>query len=134
MGMAEVIVILFAIATVGQYLMKWGAYFEQKLTLQDQVKVHKRVGRKAMTEQLAIEIPKPSVFDTLPIQIPKLIWYLIVSLPTALGFIKGAVEQKIENINRAPTPEPEPEPVRVKTVRKRNKFVPPEVEQYREAI
>nr|CAH7761670.1 unnamed protein product [Callosobruchus chinensis] len=126
MGMTEVIVILFAIATVGQYLMKWGAYFEKKLTLQDQVKVHKRVGRKAMAEQLVVEIPKPSVFDTLPIQIPKLIWYIIASLPTALGFLKGAVEQKIENINRPPTPEPEPEPVRVKTVRKRNKFVPPE--------
>ncbi|CAH1987689.1 unnamed protein product [Acanthoscelides obtectus] len=129
MGMTEVIVILFAIATVGQYLMKWGAYFEKKLTLQDQIKVHKKVGRKAVSEQqIAIDIPKPSVFDTLPVQIPKLIWYLVVSVPTALGFLKGAVEQKIEDIKRPPTPEPEPEPVKVRnrTARKRNKFVPPE--------
>lgn len=73
-----------------------------------------------------IIIPKPSLLDTLPIQIPRLIWYSIISLPVALGMIKSAVEQKIEEVNRPPTPEPEPVPTRIRTARKRNKFVVPE--------
>lgn len=33
MGMTEVIVILFIIITIGQYLVNWAAYLEKKLTL-----------------------------------------------------------------------------------------------------
>lgn len=33
MGMTEVIVILFVIISIGQYLVNWGAYLEKKLTL-----------------------------------------------------------------------------------------------------
>lgn len=33
MGITEVIVILFIIITIGQYLVKWGSYLEKKLTL-----------------------------------------------------------------------------------------------------
>lgn len=51
---------------------------------------------------------------------------MIKSIPKAFGFIKTTVEQKIEDAKRPPTPEPEPAPVRIKTVRKRNKFVVPE--------
>lgn len=71
-------------------------------------------------------IPKPSFYDTLPIQIPRFLWFLITSIPSWLGLLKLAVKEKIEEVNRPPTPEPEPEPVRVKTARKRNKFVVPE--------
>lgn len=31
--MTEVIIILFVIISVGQYLVNWGAYLEKKLTL-----------------------------------------------------------------------------------------------------
>lgn len=33
MGMTEAVLILFIICTVGQYLVKWGAYFERKFTI-----------------------------------------------------------------------------------------------------
>lgn len=33
MGMTEVLVILFIIISVGQYLVNWGAYLEKKMTL-----------------------------------------------------------------------------------------------------
>lgn len=33
MGMTEVIIILFIIITIGQYLVNWGAYLEKKLAL-----------------------------------------------------------------------------------------------------
>ncbi|CAG9813513.1 unnamed protein product [Phaedon cochleariae] len=125
MGVAEVLAILFVIISIGQYLVNWGAYLEKKLTLQDQISKKKKSNKKARVDELDIVIPKPSILDTLPVQIPCLIWYLITSMPTALGLIKKAVEEKIEEANREPTPEPEPI-VKVKTVRKRNKFVVPE--------
>lgn len=94
---------------------------------QEQLKSKRKQGRKAKTEaEPDITLPKPSIFDTLPIQIPRLIWHTILSLPIALGMIKTAVEQKIEEANRPPTPEPEPIPTRIRTARKRNKFVVPE--------
>ncbi|XP_023021514.2 uncharacterized protein F54F2.9 [Leptinotarsa decemlineata] len=122
MGITEVIAILFVIISIGQYLVNWGVYLEKHLTIQDR---KKKPGRRGKVEEPEIVIPKPSLLDTLPIQIPRLIWYMIISLPAAFGFIKSAVEQKIEEVKRVPTPEPE-EPVRIKTVRKRNKFVVPE--------
>ncbi|KAJ8925694.1 hypothetical protein NQ315_009541 [Exocentrus adspersus] len=127
MGMTEAVIILFIICTVGQYLVNWGAYFEKKFTIQEQLRSKRKQGRKAKTEvEPEIILPKPSIRDTLPIQIPRLIWHTILSVPMALGMIKTAVEQKIEEVNRPPTPEPEPVPTRIKTVRKRNKFVVPE--------
>lgn len=57
-----------------------------------------------------------------------MLWYIIVSIPQTLGFIKTAVAQQIEEVTKAPPPEePEAPPVKSKTVRKRNKgFVVPE--------
>lgn len=33
MAMTEVLIILFVIITIGQYLVNWGVYFERQLTL-----------------------------------------------------------------------------------------------------
>ncbi|KAJ3649237.1 hypothetical protein Zmor_020990 [Zophobas morio] len=124
MGMVEVCIILFVIVTIGQYIVNWASYFERKYTL-EQIRKSKR--RKKADETLEMIVIKPSITDTLPIQIPRLLWHMIISLPRTLGFIKTAVAQQIEEVTRAPTPEPEEAPVRVKTVRKRNKgFVVPE--------
>lgn len=93
---------------------------------QDQLK-RRKTGKKAKyEEQVEIVIPKPSLYDTLPIQIPRLIWYSIISIPALYRLIRVTVQQKIEEANRPPTPEPEVPPVIVKTARKRNKFVVPE--------
>ncbi|KAH1015555.1 hypothetical protein HUJ05_013263 [Dendroctonus ponderosae] len=126
MGMAEACLILFIIITVGQYIVNWAAYFERKFTIQEILK-KKKTGRKAKNydEDIEIDIPKPSFLDTLPFQLPKLIWFIIISIPSGLGFIKTAVTQHIEEATK-PAPEPVVEPVKVKTVRKRNKFIVPE--------
>ncbi|CAG9766067.1 unnamed protein product [Ceutorhynchus assimilis] len=128
MGMTEVCIILFVFITVGQYLVNWAAYFEKKFTLQENTK-KKKVGRKGKNTEEEIDlnmyIQKPSFIDTLPFQIPKLVWVTIISLPSALGFLKDSVAQQIEEVTKPP-PEPEPVPVKIKTVRKRNKFVVPE--------
>ncbi|XP_030760237.1 dnaJ homolog subfamily C member 1 [Sitophilus oryzae] len=126
MGLIEVCLILFVILTIGQYLVYWAAYLEKKFTIEENLKKKKPPKKGRMLEEdLDIIIPKPSVFDTLPFQIPKLVWFSIISIPSALGFIKTAVTQQIEE-SKKPPPEPEPVPVKIKTVRKRNKFVVPE--------
>lgn len=87
----------------------------------------KKSGKKAKIEDpIEITIPKPSVFDTLPIQIPKFLWYLIISFPSAMGYLKTTLKEKIEEVQIVSEPEPEPEPVITKPARKRNKFVLPE--------
>ncbi|CAG9865280.1 unnamed protein product [Phyllotreta striolata] len=126
MAVTEVLLILFVIVTIGQYLVNWGIYFERVLTLNDMKTRKKKSKKNKSDDDMDFVIPKPSMWNTLPVQIPRFIIYIIVSIPSLVGFLKSAVKEKIEEINRPPTPEPEPEPVRVKTARKRNKFVVPE--------
>lgn len=93
---------------------------------QDQQK-KKKVNKKSKVEDTTeIVIPKPSLLDTLPIQIPRLIWFLIISVPSTVGYLKTTLKEKIEEAQTVPEPEPEPEPITVKPVRKRNKFILPE--------
>lgn len=99
------------------------------LFFQEQNKKPNRRGKKAEKfQEPTIILEKPSITDTLPVQIPRLLWHFIISLPTTLGLIKTVVVQQIEEVTKAPPPEePEEVPVRVKTVRKRNKgFVLPD--------
>ncbi|EFA07692.1 dnaJ homolog subfamily C member 1 [Tribolium castaneum] len=127
MGMVEVCIILFVIVTIGQYLVNWASYFERKYTIEQNKKV-KRGKKSDKTQEPAVILEKPSITDTLPVQIPRLLWFIIISLPKALGLIKTAVVQQIEEVRKPPPPEePEEAPVRIKTVRKRNKgFVLPD--------
>lgn len=129
MGMVEVCVILFIIITIGQHLINWAAYFEKKFTISENLK-KKKLSRKAknIEEEIILDFPKPSFYNTLPFQIPKIIWTIIISIPSAfafiLSFIKVSVAKKIEETKHIP--EPEPQVVKIKTIRKRNKFVLPE--------
>lgn len=123
MGITETLVILFIILTIGQYLVKWAAYLEKKYE-QSVAKKPKR------GEKVIIEIPKPSIFETLPFQIPKLLFYLVVSLPysikQALEEIKEQRQAAIIEKEEREKEEAELAVPRVKTVRKRNKFQIPE--------
>ncbi|XP_066155724.1 uncharacterized protein F54F2.9 [Euwallacea fornicatus] len=142
-GMAEACAILFILVTIGQYAVKWATYYERIFTIRvNAKKLTKAKLVRAQTKKLkssdevpknsdenlislTIEVPKPSFLDTIPFQLPKLLWAIVISLPSTLGMLKTAVAQQIEEVTKVP-PEPEPEPIRVKTVRKRNKFVVPE--------
>lgn len=122
--MVEACIILFIIFTIGQYLVNWAAYFERKYTIEQNKKPKRKKSDK--TQEPEVILDKPSLFDTLPIQIPRLIFYIIVSLPKTVGLLKTVVEKQIEEVTK-PEPIPEEPVVRIKTVRKRNKgFVVPE--------
>uniref|UniRef100_A0A1L8DTM2 Putative molecular chaperone dnaj superfamily n=1 Tax=Nyssomyia neivai TaxID=330878 RepID=A0A1L8DTM2_9DIPT len=79
MGMAEMVSILSLILTIGQYLISWAVYFEKKYTAEQILgsKI-KRIQKKQKStidmDRILEEIPKPSIFQTLPFQIPLFIW------------------------------------------------------------
>lgn len=82
MGLWESALILFAIITVSQYLVSWGAYLEKKHTAEEVLgNKWKKIQKKSKTgmvefSEVLNEIPKPSVLNTLPIQIPMFFWHL----------------------------------------------------------
>ncbi|XP_045475971.1 dnaJ homolog subfamily C member 1 [Harmonia axyridis] len=124
MGMTEVCIILFTIITIGQYLVNWAAYLEKKYEL-EQTRKKKRKDRDKIEEYV---LEKPSFYDTLPIQIPRLAWFIITSLPYAIVSMKSMLTYHIqETIKKPPLEEPQVEIPKIKTVRKRNKgFLIPE--------
>lgn len=92
MGLVEMTVILFIIVSIGQYLIGWGSYIERKYTMEEFInsktkrllKKQKKGKPDAMTNlppELEIEIEKPSIKNTLPFQIPQLIWFIFVTCP-----------------------------------------------------
>lgn len=92
MGLAEMTVILFVIVSISQYLIGWGSYIERKYTVEEFVnnktkrllKKQKKGKPDAMPNlppELDIEIEKPSIKNTLPFQIPQLIWFIFVTCP-----------------------------------------------------
>lgn len=90
---------------------------------------NKKTKRKKADKEPEIFLPKPSVLDTLPIQVPKLIFFIITCLPQAATFIKTSLTDQIKEVTKpAPPPEePQEPPPKIKTVRKRNKgFTLPE--------
>lgn len=118
-GLLELCLLLLIIISIGQYLVGWATYFEKKYTL-DQVK-----GRKLKKIASTIEIPKPSLLDTLPIQIPKLLWLLVITLPTLFNTLKEKTKEKFEKYET----ESEEEEINsdTKTIRKRKPgFIVPE--------
>lgn len=81
MGLWESSFILFSIITVGQYLIAWAAYAEKKHTAEQVLgnkwkKIQKK-GKSGMEfADVLNEIPRPSMLNTLPFQIPLFFWHL----------------------------------------------------------
>lgn len=137
MGLAEMLVILFIIVTIGQYLVAWAAYLEKKYIVEEYVTTQKkrllRKQRKGKLEgdlpEMTIEIPKPSVKNTLPFQIPKFIWVSIMCVPVS---IKLLIEYFMERRKRKEIQESsDEEEVEQETwtrgPRRRRNFVIPEI-------
>lgn len=90
MGLAEMSFIVFVIVTIGQYLVAWAAYAEKKYTAETMLgsrlkKLQKKNKTNVELDTILNEIPAPSVFNTLPFQIPKMIW-------NTPGAIKGVFQ------------------------------------------
>ncbi|KDR23191.1 dnaJ homolog subfamily C member 1 [Zootermopsis nevadensis] len=99
MGLSEMSVILFVLVTVGQYIVSWAAYLEKKYTAEQFLnmrlkKLHKKQKKgkydgPALPETIVLDIPTPSVRNTLPFQLPCwLFWFVVVFCPRSVTLIR----------------------------------------------
>ncbi|KAG6465202.1 hypothetical protein O3G_MSEX014996 [Manduca sexta] len=105
MGLAEGSLILFIIITFGQYAVGWAAYAEKRYTaeqiLNSRGKKHsKKSGFDAGLAEILEQLPKPSIKDTLPFQIPRCIWWSITAIPMAIIEFKKRMKEKEEEAKR----------------------------------
>lgn len=99
-------------------------FYSMCFTFQEQTRKKKRKDRDNVE---TFELEKPSIFNTLPIQIPRLIWFIIKSIPYAVVALKSMLTYHIQESIKKPPPEEPPIVVsKIKTVRKRKGFAIPE--------
>ncbi|KAK0174493.1 hypothetical protein PV327_010255 [Microctonus hyperodae] len=142
MGLLEMSIILFIVITIGQYIVSWAAYFEKRYTyeqvLGSKLQKLQKKNRKGKMEvpdlaDILEKIPTPSVFNTLPFQLPRWTVASIVGIPSTIRAIKEMIEErkrrKKEEEEAAlaeENEEPEPEPVPRGPRRRRPVFTPQE--------
>ncbi|XP_045491741.1 uncharacterized protein F54F2.9 [Colias croceus] len=142
MGLAEGSIILFIIVTFGQYLVGWAAYAEKRYTaeqiLTTRGKKMKKSGFDTGLAEILDQLPKPSIKDTLPFQIPRAIWWSITAIPSAIAAFKERKKQQEEEERRRKKKEEEDRAREAREAaaaearaaaggaRKRRGFVPPE--------
>ncbi|XP_043266108.1 uncharacterized protein F54F2.9-like [Colletes gigas] len=141
MGLVELSMILFIVITVGQYLVAWAAYFEKRYTyeqvlgskLQKMQKKNKK-GKMDVPDLADIleKIPTPSMWNTLPFQLPRWIISFTLSIPNLMRAMRDVLEerkrrkkQEEEEALAQEIEQPEPEPVS-RTRRRRPGFTPQE--------
>ncbi|PSN38357.1 hypothetical protein C0J52_06932 [Blattella germanica] len=99
MGLAEMSVILFVLVTVGQYIVSWAAYLEKKYTAEQFLNMRlKKLQKKqkkgkydgpALPETIILDIPMPSIWNTLPFQLPRWVfWFFVVFCPSSVTAMK----------------------------------------------
>ncbi|KAL4707452.1 hypothetical protein ACJJTC_008637, partial [Scirpophaga incertulas] len=141
MGLAEGSIILFIIITFSQYAVGWAAYAEKRFTaeqiLNSRGKKHtKKSGFDAGLAEILEQLPKPSIKDTLPFQIPRLIWWLITAIPRSIAEIRRIMKENEEEAKRQKKKEEEERlraerqaaqaaESRASTARRRRAFEPP---------
>ncbi|XP_011865222.1 PREDICTED: dnaJ homolog subfamily C member 1-like [Vollenhovia emeryi] len=142
MGLLEMSVILFIVITIGQYLIAWAAYFEKRYTyeqvLGSKLQKMQKKNRKSKIDvpdlaDILERIPTPSVWNTLPIQLPKWIIGSVIAIPSTIRLViqlakerKEKKKQEEEEALAQESEQPEPE-VTSRAVRKRRPgFTPQE--------
>ncbi|XP_046390890.1 dnaJ homolog subfamily C member 1-like [Ischnura elegans] len=102
MGLLEMMIILFVIVTLGQYIVCWAAYLEKKYVAEQnmnskakkiQKKQKKSKAEAIVSTEPVIEIPPPSMYDILPVQIVRLLWFCIRTLPTCYQMARDYWEE-----------------------------------------
>lgn len=106
MSIAEAVAIFFVIVTIAQYIFAWAAYIEKKYTAEQVFgsrlkKMQKKNKTNVGIDAIINEIPKPSVINTLPFQIPIGLYNLVVHGPKNLKkIIKEAADQRKREVEK----------------------------------
>lgn len=146
MGLIEMSIILFIIITIGQYLVAWAAYFEKKYAIEEFVNLKSKKLQKKQKKGKAVDmetvqilpelvstLPKPTVSCTLPVQICKLCWFLIMDFPPlTYHWIRRVIEERRnakEQVEEEESSEEEVMPVRERGPRRRKGFTAPEIKE-----
>ncbi|KAL7288775.1 hypothetical protein TKK_0016755 [Trichogramma kaykai] len=147
MGILELSIILFIIITIGQYLVAWAAYFEKRYTYEQvlgsklqKLQKKNRKGKMDVPDLAEIleKIPTPSMWNTLPFQLPKWTYCSIVGIPSAIRNLNRILEERKQRKKQeeeealAQEEEPEPEPVPRGPRRRRQGFTPQERSEYQQ--
>ncbi|GBP68729.1 Uncharacterized protein F54F2.9 [Eumeta japonica] len=119
----------------------WAAYFEKRYTaeqlLNTKGKRQKKIGFESGLAEVIEKLPKPSIKDTLPFQIPRAIWYTLTAIPYTIIALRRHLKEKKEQEIRQKKWEEE-ERIRVEKEAaaaaeakanrgvRRRRFVPPE--------
>ncbi|KAH0952801.1 hypothetical protein HN011_012255 [Eciton burchellii] len=142
MGLLEMSIILFTVITIGQYVVSWAAYLEKRYTyeqvLGSKLQKMQKKSRKSKMDvpdlaDILEKIPTPTMWNTLPFQLPKWIIGSIIAIPSTMRlivqFLKERKERKKQEEEEALAQEneqPEPE-VTLRGIRKRRSgFMPQE--------
>lgn len=98
-GLLEGALLLFIIITIAQYFVSWAVYIEKKYTMEQLFETKAKKVKKANVnvDSILNEIPKPSIKNTLPFQIPLGIYHLIIGTP---DMIKGSVNLVAEEVKK----------------------------------
>ncbi|XP_055683263.1 dnaJ homolog subfamily C member 1 [Lutzomyia longipalpis] len=140
MGIAEMVSILSLIITIGQYLISWAVYFEKKYTAEQILgskikKIQKKQKGTIDMDRILEEIPKPSIFQTLPFQIPLFIWRFPRRCRDTYREYREVKQQQLEDEERQQEEEKRQQEMvekiqkqkeEAKGLRKRKAFVVPE--------
>lgn len=80
-----------------------------------------------MAKAFIANLSKPTIYNTLPFQIPRLIYTIIVSIPLIFRYFKSKAIEKVEEVLQKEEPVVEEVIDKKRTVRRRKPgFVPPE--------
>ncbi|KAE9533542.1 hypothetical protein AGLY_009180 [Aphis glycines] len=141
MGFLEMIVILFSIISVGQYLVAWGSYIENKFTVEELLsskikkirKQKKYRGDSTLPPEFDVNIPKPSLKNTLPCQLPYWLWIFILKSPSlttaAISFLVTKFKERQNNQKKVEFEKPEPV-IRERIRRRKTPYKIPEINDY----
>ncbi|VVC46204.1 DnaJ domain,Homeobox domain-like,DnaJ domain, conserved site,SANT/Myb domain, partial [Cinara cedri] len=141
MGFLEMIGILFSIISVGQYLVAWGSYIENKFTVEELLsskvkklrKQKKYRGDSALPPEFDVNLPKPSLKNTLPCQVPYWLWLFILKSPSlttsAISFLVTKFKERKNYQNKLNFEKPEPV-IRERIRRRKVPYKIPEINDY----
>ncbi|XP_042214078.1 dnaJ homolog subfamily C member 1-like [Homarus americanus] len=107
MSMLEISVILTIVISITQYLMAWGSYIDRRHCLEESLmkkyKIKDRKKKKAedletisLMEAALGQIPKPSWWNILPVQLVRLVVFLVTGGPGLVRQILASIQEERE--------------------------------------
>ncbi|GFS50477.1 dnaJ homolog subfamily C member 1 [Nephila pilipes] len=121
MGLAELIIFLFCLATLGQYIFAWSSYLEKKYEIEEVVlsrmrkkAKHQRKGNNAkyeeeiMVSEAMSTLQKPRCQDLFPVRLFYFIIHVIKSSPSYIASCRNYIKLRRASVTEEEVEEPVP--------------------------